>query len=227
MAAEMRAAALIVAAGRGTRFGGETPKQYVPIAGVCAFRRSVERFLAQDGIDVVQSVIHADDQVMYAEAMTGLADARLRAPVTGGETRALSVLEGLNALESDPPDCVLIHDAARPFVGDRIISDVLGRLLDTEGAFAALPVVDALWRVEESAALEPVARDRLWRAQTPQGFHFGPLLAAHRAGTSDAADDVEIARAAGMRVEVVRGASENFKITTPEDLERAERIAEA
>lgn len=221
----MRAAALIVAAGRGTRFGGDVPKQYVSVAGVCAFRRSVERFLSQHEIAVVQPVIHMDDERMYTDAMAEVTDPRLRPAVTGGVTRALSVLEGLQALAAEPPDCVLIHDAARPFVSDQIIGDVLAALQRVEGAFAALPVVDALWRVDEKTALEPVARDGLWRAQTPQGFHFAPLLAAHQAGTGDAADDVEIACAAGMTVEVVRGASENFKITTPEDLARAEQIA--
>lgn len=221
----MRAAALIVAAGRGTRFGGTLPKQYVPIAGICAFRRTVERFLVQEGIERVQAVIHADDASIYATAMRGLDNARLTAPVTGGATRALSVMEGLKALQADAPECVLIHDAARPFVSDGIIARVLSALETAEGAFAALPVIDALWRVQEKTALEPVSRADLWRAQTPQGFHFAPLLAAHLAGTGDAADDVEIARAAGMRVKVVRGAGENFKITTPEDLVRAEHIA--
>lgn len=221
----MRAAALIVAAGRGTRFGSELPKQYVPISGICAFRRSVEWFLSVEGIDTVQPVIHADDQEMYDHAMAGLGDTRLRVAVTGGETRSASVLKGLEALVEDAPDCVLIHDAARPFVGARIIRDVLTALEETEGAFAALPMVDALWRVENGSAVEPVARDGLWRAQTPQGFHFDKLLAAHRAHQGDAADDVQIAQATGMKVQVVQGATENFKITTPADLERAERLA--
>lgn len=221
----MRTAALIVAAGRGTRFGGETPKQYVPIGQICAFRRSVARFLAQDFIACVKPVIHQDDHEMYAAAMAGLKDPRLHGPVTGGDTRAASVLQGLRALQKDLPDHVLVHDAARPFVSDRIIADVTQKLEVSEGAFAALPVVDALWRVEETDALEPVSRAGLWRAQTPQGFHFQALLAAHLGNTGDAADDVEIARAAGMTVQVVRGDTENFKITTPEDLARAELIS--
>ncbi|MFK7838500.1 MAG: 2-C-methyl-D-erythritol 4-phosphate cytidylyltransferase [Sulfitobacter sp.] len=223
----MRAAALIVAAGRGTRFGGEVPKQYVSLHGVCAFRRSVERFLAMDDIAEVQAVIHPDDAVMFADAMAGLADARLRAPVTGGATRALSVLRGLEALERRGIEAVLIHDAARAFVTARIIQDVLDTLAHSEGAFAALPIVDALWQVDEGRALSPVPRDGLWRAQTPQGFRYDKLLAAHRTYEGDAADDVEIARAAGMTVRVVRGETNNFKITTPADLDRANEIASA
>ena len=221
----MRAAALIVAAGRGTRFGSDVPKQYVPIDGVCAFRRSVERFLDGDVMAVVQPVIHADDREMFTAAMDGLSDPRLSAPVTGGETRAASVRRGLEALESDPPDVVLIHDAARPFVSGQIIADVLAALEGSEAAFAALPVVDALWRVEEGMASAPVPRDGLWRAQTPQGVHFVPLLKAHRAHAGAADDDVAIARAAGLSVRVVTGAAENFKITTPQDQARAERLA--
>ena len=159
--------------------------------------------------------------------MSGLTDARLLAPVTGGATRAQSVLRGLEALSDRAPDHVLIHDAARPFVTDRIIRDVLNRLRTSEAAFAALPVVDALWRVEEGAAVAPVPRDGLWRAQTPQGFHFQSLLKAHRGYHGEAADDVEIARASGMIAQVVQGASENFKITTPDDLRRAEELVSA
>lgn len=219
-------AALIVAAGRGTRFGGEIPKQYVPLHGICAFRRSIERFLGMEAIHLVQPVIHVDDRALFAEAMAGLDDPRLLPAVTGGATRSESVRKGLQAMADDPPDCVLVHDAARPFVTEGIIGDVLKALERSEAAFAALPVVDALWRVEDGMASEPVSRTGLWRAQTPQGFHFAPLLQAHLANTVDAADDVEIARAAGMSVRVVEGSTENFKITTPQDLARAERLLE-
>ena len=221
----MRAAALIVAAGRGTRFGSDLPKQYVPIAGPCAFRRSVERFLSLATIAQVQTVIHADDRAFYDDAMAGLSDPRLRPAVTGGATRAASVLRGLEALEADPPGCVLVHDAARPFVPVEVIERVLEALEHGEAAFAALPVVDALWQVTEGKAQAPHPRGGLWRAQTPQGFHFAPLLAAHRADNADAADDVEIARASGMTVQVVEGDTRNFKITAPADLARAEVLA--
>ena len=221
----MRIAALIVAAGRGTRFGGEIPKQYVPIHGTCAFRRSIDRFLSCRDVHHVQGVIHGDDRGYYEDALHGLHHPQLAAPVTGGATRAQSVLRGLMALENSEPDAVLIHDAARPFVTDQVIHSVIAALRTAEGAFAALPVVDALWRAEGDVASTPVARDGLWRAQTPQGFRFSPLLEAHKCYEGDAADDVEIARAAGLTVKVVQGASDNFKITTPEDLVRAERIA--
>ena len=216
-----RIAALIVAAGRGTRFGGETPKQYVPLNGPCAFRRSLERFLEHPDVAVVQPVIHADDQALFAKAIEGLDHPDLQPPVTGGATRAASVLRGLEALEGAAADCVLVHDAARPFLPAHVITDVVKALETSPAAFAALPVVDALWSSEEGLARASVARDGLWRAQTPQGFHFKTLLAAHRAHPGDAADDVAIVRAQNVPVQIVQGHTSNFKITTPEDLDRA------
>ena len=219
----MNAAVLIVAAGRGRRFGDPLPKQYVPIAGVCSLRRCLETFLALDAVSRVQVVIHADDETLYAEAIAGLEDVKLLSPVNGGETRVASVTAGLEALKATRPDHVLVHDGARPFVTARIITDVLEELSVADAAFAALPVVDALWRAQDGSATTSVPREGLWRAQTPQGFRFEALLNAHLAYRGDAADDVEIARAMGIDVRIVTGDSANFKITTPQDLERAER----
>ncbi len=219
----MKTAVLIVAAGRGRRFGDPLPKQYVPIAGICSLRRCLETFLGLDSTGCVQVVIHEEDQSLYDAAIAGVTDHRLMPSVAGGETRVQSVMAGLLALKSAQLECVLVHDAARPFVSERIILDVSVALENAQGAFAALPVIDALWRSEDGAAIEPVARDGLWRAQTPQGFRFETLLNAHLAYQGDAADDVEIARTMGIDVRIVMGDAANFKITTPQDLERAER----
>ena len=113
---------------------------------------------------------------------------------------------------------MLIHDAARPFVPAAVVAAVLDALDAAPGAFAALPVVDALWRAEDGRAEAPVPREGLWRAQTPQGFHFDRILAAHRACRGDAADDVAVARAAGIEVRIVPGSEANYKITTTADL---------
>ena len=217
----MRASVLIVAAGRGRRVGDETPKQYLPIAGVCSLRRCLETFLSLDSIAMVQPVIHPDDGDMFAAAIDGLGDGRSLTPVLGGATRAKSVTCGLRALAEHSPDCVLVHDAARPFVSARIIADVLQELTQADAAFAALPVVDALWQTSDGAALDPVPRDGLWRAQTPQGFRFDKILRAHRAHKGDAADDVAVAREAGMSVRFVEGSEQSYKITTKADLARA------
>jgi 2-C-methyl-D-erythritol 4-phosphate cytidylyltransferase len=216
-----RIAALVVAAGRGQRFGSELPKQYVPLAGPCAFHRSVRAFLDVPRIGLVCPVIHPDDTALCAESLSGLHDPRLLAPVPGGATRGRSVRQGLESLVTHAPDLVLIHDAARPFVSAEVIGDVCDALADTEGACAALPVVDALWMAADGLAVAPVPRDGLWRAQTPQGFRFDRILAAHRAGDGGAADDVAVARAFGIAVRLVPGSERNYKITLPSDLERA------
>ncbi len=218
----MRTAGLIVAAGRGQRLGGAVPKQYLDLGDETILCRSARALLALPEITSLTIVIHPEDRALYDAATAPLDDPRLKTPVAGADSRRESVLRGLEALAADPPDRVLIHDAARPFVARETVAGVLDALDGAPGAFPALPVVDALWQGEAGAARRPVPRAGLWRAQTPQGFRFDDILAAHRAATGDALDDVAIARAAGLEVAVVPGTEANFKITTPEDLARAE-----
>ena len=219
----MSTAVIIVAAGRGHRMGGETPKQYLPLNAYCALHHSARAFLARPQVSQLCTVIHPDDAGLYADAMTGLTDPRIMAPVAGGETRAASVLAGLKALRAHTPDHVLLHDAARPFVSHNIIDSVCDGLQESEGCCAALPVIDALWSSDGQTALSSIPRDGLWRAQTPQGFHFDRLYAAHLAHDGSGADDVAVAREAGMQVRFVLGSDENYKITTPQDLARARK----
>ncbi|MBF9036138.1 2-C-methyl-D-erythritol 4-phosphate cytidylyltransferase [Rhodobacterales bacterium HKCCE2091] len=215
-------AVLVVAAGRGTRLGADLPKQYLDLGGQPVLRRTLSAVLSAAAVTTVRTVIHPEDADLYAAATRGLSDPRLGPPVPGGATRAASVRAGLEALaKGDPPDTVLIHDAARPFLPQAVIAAVLAALATHDGAIAALPVVDALWRGDGHLADSPVPRDGLWRAQTPQGFRFDAILAAHRAGSEGAADDAEIARAAGLAVALVPGADSNYKITTAADLDRA------
>jgi 2-C-methyl-D-erythritol 4-phosphate cytidylyltransferase / 2-C-methyl-D-erythritol 2,4-cyclodiphosphate synthase len=159
-----------------------------------------------------------------------IAAARVAPPVAGGATRGASVLAGLEALAEEAPDLVLIHDAARPLVEPGTVAGVVAALAEAPGAFPVLPVVDALWSGAGTGVDAPVPREGLWRAQTPQGFRFAAILAAHRAhgahGGGEAADDVAVARAAGLSVLRVPGSERNFKITTAEDLERARRSME-
>jgi 2-C-methyl-D-erythritol 4-phosphate cytidylyltransferase/2-C-methyl-D-erythritol 2,4-cyclodiphosphate synthase len=175
----MRAAALIVAAGSGQRLGGAVPKQYLPLGARPVIRHSIDTFLAAPEVGHLQVVIRSEDAGRYGDAVAGLDDPRLAAPVGGGASRSASVARGLEALEAHAPEAVLIHGAARPFVTARTIAACLGALARAPGALPALPVVDALWREGEGGAVgEPVARDRLWRAQTPQAFRFREILAA-------------------------------------------------
>ena len=224
----MRTAGLIVAAGRGERLGGAAPKQYLPLGHLSVLRRAVAALLAHPAVDLFQVVIRPDDRGLYDHAMAGLADPRLLPPVAGGASRAASVLAGLEALAASTPDRVLIHDAARPFLRLDVISAVLAALEWAPAALPALPVVDALWCAAGGLALSPAPRGGLWRAQTPQGFRFPDILAAHQGNRCEALDDAAVARAAGLEVRIVPGDEDNFKITTAADLARArDRIGEA
>ncbi|WP_342078396.1 2-C-methyl-D-erythritol 4-phosphate cytidylyltransferase [Yoonia sp. SS1-5] len=218
-----RTAVLIVAAGRGRRLGGTIPKQYIPIEGLCALRRTVDLFLSLPQINSITTVIHPDDKALYDAAVDGLVDHKLREPVPGGETRAASVRNGLTSLDHMAPDLVLIHDAARPFIAPVIVENTIKALGSHQGACVALPVVDALWRSDGDLAASSIPRDGLWRAQTPQGFHFAAIRAAHADHDGTGADDVFVARAAGIPVAFVLGDEANYKITTAADLERAKR----
>ncbi len=218
------AVALVVAAGRGHRFGGELPKQYRLLAGKPLLRHCLERFLAHPAIDAVRVVTNPLDRALYEEATAGLA---LLAPVAGGDTRQQSVRNGLESLAADAPAHILIHDAARPFVAAPMIDRVIVALGRSAGAIAALPVVDTMKRAAASGTRieATTSRERLWRAQTPQGFRFADILAAHRAAAAtDLTDDAAVAEAAGLAVELVEGTEENFKVTSEADLQRAERV---
>ncbi|MDF1720382.1 MAG: bifunctional 2-C-methyl-D-erythritol 4-phosphate cytidylyltransferase/2-C-methyl-D-erythritol 2,4-cyclodiphosphate synthase [Minwuia sp.] len=218
----MRTAALIVAAGRGTRLGADTPKQYLDLLGKPVLRRTIEAFLLHDEIDLVQSVIGAEHDDLYFDATQGL---DLPAPVTGGDTRQQSVARGLAALKDQGIDRVLIHDGARALVDATLITRVCHALDDHPAVLPAVPVVDSLRRVTGDRVEGLVDRSGLVRAQTPQGFHFMTILSAHEQATGpDLSDDVAVAAAAGVPVVTVPGSDDNFKITVMDDLRRAEDI---
>lgn len=210
----MNIAVVIVAAGRGTRAGGDLPKQWQELAGRPVLAHALAAFAPLPCI----VAIHPDDR---ARAEAALPDVEL---VSGGETRAASVRAALEALAGRGVTRVLIHDGARPFASKALIARVLGALDDHPGAAPALAVTDALWT--GTAGLVTGTRDRagLFRAQTPQGFRFDAILAAHRAHPGGAADDVEVARFAGLDVAIVEGEEENLKLTFPGDFARGEAI---
>ncbi|MDB5367526.1 MAG: ispDF [Rhodospirillales bacterium] len=214
------AAALIVAGGTGTRLGAELPKQYLALAGRPLLRTTLEAFLTHRGICRVQVVIGAGQREQYDQAVAGL---DLPPPVEGGASRQDSVRNGLEALAAaGAPAQVLIHDAARPLVSAAVIDRVLDALDAHEGAIAALPVADTLRREDGT----PVDRTGVWRAQTPQGFRFATILAAHRDAAGLAlTDDAAVAERAGHHVALVLGDAANLKVTTMEDLSFAERLA--
>ncbi len=217
----MTTIALIVAAGRGERAGGGVPKQYRPLAGTPVLRRSVMAFADHPRVDAVLVVIADGHRALYESATAGL---DLLAPVTGGAERQESVRLGLESLAASAPDRVLIHDAARPLVPPVVIDRVLDALDASPAALPVLPVVDTLKRGSLGRVEATVPREGLWRAQTPQGFRFPEILAAHReaADGPPATDDAALAERAGLAVTLVAGAEDAAKLTTPDDLARAE-----
>ncbi len=215
----MKTGAVIVAAGRGLRAGGGLPKQWRTIAGRAVAAWTLDAFRTSPLIGPVALVLHPDDMGL-APGYAGHPDVIV---AEGGATRDASVRAGLEALADERPDFVLIHDVARPLVTHDLIARVLEAVRETGAAAPALAVTDALWRGAEGRVAGTADRTGLWRAQTPQGFRFDAILAAHRSHPGGAADDVEVARAAGMDVAIVPGEERNLKITGPEDFARAER----
>ncbi len=213
--------ALVVAAGRGTRLGGPVPKQYLPLGGIPVLRHSVLALLAHPAITGLRVVIRPEDRERYEEAVSGLA---LLPPVEGGAERQDSVRNGLESLAGAPPDHVLVHDGARPFLAPIVIDRVLAALAEHPGAIAALPLRDTVKEGADGLILGTVDRSRLWRAQTPQGFRYGPILRAHRAAAGEVlSDDAAVAERAGLSVALVAGSEDNVKVTAMDDLARAER----
>lgn len=214
--------ALVVAAGRGSRFGAGAPKQYLPLVGQPLLRHALTRLAAHRGIDGVRAVIHPDDAAAYAEAAAGL---DLLDPVHGGATRQESVRLGLESLQGEQPAKVLIHDGARPFVDAGLVDRVLAALDGHDGAVPGIPVSDTLKRLADDHCIaETVPRADLWRAQTPQGFRFPAILAAHQADPAgNHSDDSVLAERAGLSLTMVAGSVANEKVTTADDLARAER----
>ncbi len=218
-------AAVVVAAGRGERAGGDVPKQYRDIAGEPMIRPTLRAFLDHVQIDLVQPVINSGDEGIYRAATAGLQ--KLSAPVAGGATRQGSVRAGLEALASSAPDLVLIHDAARPFVTGALIDRAIAAGKAAGAAVPGIVIADTVKAIDAAATVaETLDRGRLRIVQTPQAFAFDLIFDAHRraaaAGLESFTDDAALAEWAGHRVSVFDGEPDNVKVTTNEDFARAE-----
>ncbi len=215
----MKTAAIIVAAGRGTRAGGDVPKQWQVIAGKTVVEHTIDLFEAHPRVDDVVLVVAFED-------LGWVEDLKLDARATialGASERSQSVLGGLSETDADR---VLIHDGARCCCPPYVIDRVLDALDDHRAAAPAIAVTDALWTGQNGQVTGVQDRTGLYRAQTPQGFHMPAILNAHAHYGKGAADDVEVARRAGMDVMIVQGDEANFKITTPDDFTRAAKRLE-
>jgi 2-C-methyl-D-erythritol 4-phosphate cytidylyltransferase/2-C-methyl-D-erythritol 2,4-cyclodiphosphate synthase len=224
-------AALIVAAGQGSRTRAAIPKQYAMLGGETVLMRALSVFLDHPAVDLVVVAIAAADRALYDQAV-GKGHPRLLAPVAGGATRQASVRNGLRALRPQAPAQVLIHDAARPFLTGCILDRVLDALQRAPAAIAALPLADTLKRAGPDGRIAAtIERAGLWRAQTPQGFRYDAILKAHEAaeaaGREDLTDDAAVAEWAGLAVALVEGSEANVKLTTAEDMARASGSAGA
>jgi 2-C-methyl-D-erythritol 4-phosphate cytidylyltransferase / 2-C-methyl-D-erythritol 2,4-cyclodiphosphate synthase len=212
----MDLAAILVAAGTGSRFGAATPKQFQPLLGQPAIRHAARALIAAGA--VLQPV--GDARAIDA-ALDGLPFLPV---VPGGATRQDSVHAGLMALAPHAPVAVLVHDAARPLIPRGIVPALLEALTRAPGAIPAAPVADTLKRVQDGLIQETVPRAGLFRAQTPQAFRFDVLLVAHQSGTTGATDDASLLEALGQPVAIVPGDEANIKLTYPEDLARLEAL---
>lgn len=217
-------AALILAGGSGVRLGSERPKQYLALAGRAILRHSAETFLRHPAITAVRVMIREGDRGLYDAAVAGL---DLLPAEIGGATRQESARRGLESLAPLKLRHVLIHDAARPLADAGVIDRTLAALEAFSGAVPCVPVADTLKRGTSPGAAIGGTVDRagLWRAQTPQAFRFSDILAAHRAHQgADLTDDAAVAERAGLKVALVMGAEDNIKVTTQDDIARAERL---
>jgi 2-C-methyl-D-erythritol 4-phosphate cytidylyltransferase/2-C-methyl-D-erythritol 2,4-cyclodiphosphate synthase len=209
-------AAIVVAAGKGLRVGGDQPKQFRLWRGKPLIRHSVEALL-DAGADPLVVVIAPDARAGAEAALAGVAGVCF---VTGGATRQDSVRAGLEALVEGAPDNVLIHDAARPDLPRSVIARLLAALADHPGAIPVLPVVDSLAIAGAGGIMTGKAeREALRRVQTPQAFRFDAILAAHRdwQGPTDAGDDAQVLMASSGSVALVDGDERLKKITFAED----------
>ncbi|MEP6565812.1 MAG: bifunctional 2-C-methyl-D-erythritol 4-phosphate cytidylyltransferase/2-C-methyl-D-erythritol 2,4-cyclodiphosphate synthase [Mesorhizobium sp.] len=227
VAADDKVGVVIVAAGRGARAGqADGPKQYQSIGGLAVIARTLDMFLSHPRIGPVVVAIHADDGELFRRAAGANAD-RVTA-VIGGATRQASVRLGLLALRDHAPTRVLVHDAVRPFVDAGLIDRTIEAIGERQGALPALPVADTLKRESAAGMIEEtVSRNGLHAAQTPQGFPFWPILAAHEKahhlGKTDFTDDAAIAEWAHIPVKIVQGSPDNVKLTWARDIAMADQ----
>jgi 2-C-methyl-D-erythritol 4-phosphate cytidylyltransferase / 2-C-methyl-D-erythritol 2,4-cyclodiphosphate synthase len=218
-------AAVVVAAGRGQRAGGDVPKQYRALAGAPAIRPALSALASHPQIDLVQPVIHPADEAMFRAASSGLN--KLLEPVAGGATRQNSVQAGLQALQVRAPELVLIHDAARPFLSGGLITRAIEAGKKHGAAVPGIAIPDTVKGIDAAGMVsETLDRGRLRAVQTPQAFAFALIADAHRraaaAGRDDFTDDAALVEWAGHRVRVFEGEAGNVKLTTNEDFARAE-----
>ena len=211
----MSTVAIIVAAGKGNRAGGKVPKQWRTIAGKLVVDWSIEAFKNHELVDFVVVVLPPNKTLSRSDVIT----------CTGGNSRSVSVYNGLIASKNLSPDKVLIHDVARPAVSEDIITDIILAINEETGAAPGLPISDAIWKISDGEIKKTLDRNFIFRAQTPPGYPYSKIHKAHEDQSNHSAfDDVELAKKIGLRVIFKTGHVDNMKITTPEDFIKMSKI---
>lgn len=226
--AKLRVAALIVAAGRGSRVGGAVPKQYRLLGGQSVLARTLALFEQHPAIDSIVTVIGAGDEDLFAACSAGIS--KQAGSVPGGSTRQASCLAGLKALIGDRPDIVLLHDAARPFASPALIDRAIEAARAHGAAVPGLAVTDTIKQIDMDGRVKATPERSLLRAvQTPQAFGFDLILSSHlaaaEAGIETLTDDGAVAEWAGHPLHIFEGEATNMKLTTESDFQRAEQAA--
>ncbi|MCI0661442.1 MAG: 2-C-methyl-D-erythritol 4-phosphate cytidylyltransferase [Acidobacteria bacterium] len=224
--------AIIPAAGKGLRFGGETPKQFTKIAGAPLIIHTLRAFDLCPEIDTLVIALRPEDVDTFNSQLASSTMRKEVCLVDGGGHRPDSILNALDAIKDWHPELVAVHDAVRPLITPQMISIVLARARESGAAILALPATDTIKEVEHGMIRRTIDRKRIYRAQTPQAFRYDLLLKANtearNAGllSPDITDDSLLVERLGIPVAIVEGDPENIKITTPADLILAERILE-
>lgn len=216
---------IIVAAGGGTRLGGDIPKQYIEICGRTILRHTLDIFMEMDALQEICVVINPQHKALFQNATDGLDNIKF---CHGGNERKDSVYNGIKTLSHlKDQDIILIHDAARPFVQNAEIKTLLTAMQSYKAASLAHPVVDSLsYCDQDDFTTSRISREHLWSVQTPQAFHYGVLKQAHEQcdAHKNYTDDTSLVSALDIPVKFVEGSKSNFKITLAEDLTLAEHI---
>lgn len=213
--------AIIVAAGTGTRFGGDTPKQFLELGGKELIHHTISAFDMCRVIDEIVLVV-APDRLNLANSYLNLFP-KLKSVVAGGRTRAESVLNGLR--EANPEGIIAVHDGARPLISDDEITNAVLAAERDGAACLVIPVTDTIKRIEDKIIKGTVERDSLRRAATPQCFRYDILARAYEIeGYEDAPDECSLVESLGIPITAIEGSTKNIKITSLEDLKLAEAL---
>jgi 2-C-methyl-D-erythritol 4-phosphate cytidylyltransferase len=223
----IRNIAIVAAAGAGTRFGSELPKQFLPLGNKPMVAHSLELFERSELIDEIILVVPEEYLTYASQAIVDQFNlSKIRKIIAGAKTRQESVLAGLTACPNGI-DLVAIHDADRPFLTDALLMEVMTKAAIDGAAILAVPAKESIKLAENGFIIKTMKRDVVWIAQTPQVFRFAEILDAHRraeAAYNDATDDSELFEQYCGRVAIIRGSYNNIKITTPGDLTLAQAM---